>query len=102
MSSNEIRKIMENLDRVMNEDSSGVERMVAQFKADARDHAKSIQQNGYRYSDSDYMEFFDDYSDLEELRDALQDYQTILQYVPSVDDDEATIKASIDKLAGMN
>jgi hypothetical protein len=48
------------------------------------------------------MEFFDDYSDLEELRDALQDYQTILQYVPSVDDDEATIKASIDKLAGMN
>ena len=102
MSSNEIRKIMENLDRVINEDSSSVERMVAQFKVDARDHAKRIQQNGYRYSDSDYMEFFDDYSDLEELRDALQDYQTILQYVPTVDDDEATIKASIDKLAGMN
>jgi len=102
MSSNEIRKIMESLDRVINEDSSGVERMVAEFISDAKDHAKRIQQNGYRYSDSDYMEFFDDYSDLQEIQDALLDYQTILQYVPSVDDDEATIKASIDKLAGMN
>ena len=102
MSSNEIRKIMESLDRVINEDSSGVERMVAQFKDDAINHAKRIQQNNYSYSDSDYMEFFDGYSDLDQIHDALQIYKMIMQLVPDVDDDEATVKASIDKLAGMN
>jgi hypothetical protein len=101
MSSLEIRKIMESLERIVNEDPSSIDGMIRDYKMDAIENAKSIQSDNYYFSDSSEMSFWDDHGELGDILSAIQEFEQFLRLIPTVDDGKATIKAKIDRLASM-
>jgi hypothetical protein len=101
MSSLEIRRIMESLERIVNEDPSSIDGMIRDYKMDAIGIAKQIQANNYYFSDSDEMSFWDDHGELGDILSAIQEFEQFLRFIPVVDDGEATIKTKIDRLASM-